>query len=82
MKLSLAPIAALAMLFGSVTLAADAPAPAPKVLIEIYRIAPAQHEPFLRFIARCDEANTLAGLPPRQLYVHQDGPVLDRKSVV
>jgi hypothetical protein len=41
--------------------------------IEIYRIAPGQQEAFLRFSAKCDEANRLAGVPPRQLYVHQDG---------
>ena len=41
--------------------------------IEIYRIAPGQHEAFLKEIARYDEANRLAGVPPRQLYVHSDG---------
>ncbi len=41
--------------------------------IEIYRIAPGQQQAFLEFIAKCDEANRLAGLPPRQLYVHSDG---------
>jgi hypothetical protein len=42
-------------------------------LVEIYRIAPGQHAAFLEFIARCDEANRMAGLPPRELYVHSDG---------
>lgn len=41
--------------------------------VEIYHIAPGQHEAFLRFIDRCDDANRLAGLPPRQLFVHVDG---------
>ena len=45
----------------------------PQSMVEIYRIAPGEHEAFLRFIARCDEANRLAGLPPRALYVHSDG---------
>ncbi len=45
--------------------------------IEIYRIAPGQHAAFVRFIALCDEANARAGLPPRQLYVHQDGASWD-----
>lgn len=45
--------------------------------IEIYRIAPGQHAAFLRFIALCDQANLRAGLPPRQLYVHQDGASWD-----
>jgi hypothetical protein len=47
--------------------------PVPKVLVEIYRIAPGQHAAFLEAVAKYDEANRLAGLPPRQLYVHSDG---------
>ena len=50
-----------------------APAPAPKMSVEIYKIAPGQHEAFLRLIAQYDQGNKAAGLPPRQLYVHQDG---------
>jgi hypothetical protein len=46
---------------------------APRMMVEIYRIAPGQHEAFLKEIARYDEANRLAGVPPRQLYVHSDG---------
>ncbi|MEZ5498111.1 MAG: hypothetical protein R3E77_01640 [Steroidobacteraceae bacterium] len=45
--------------------------------IEIYRIAPGQQVPFLKLIALYDEANEAAGLPPRQLYVHQDGASWD-----
>lgn len=41
--------------------------------VEIYRIAPGQHVAFLKLIALYDKANEEAGLPPRQLYVHQDG---------
>lgn len=52
-------------------------ADAGRVLLEIYRIAPGQHRAFLEFIALCDRANALAGLPPRQLYVHQDGASWD-----
>lgn len=48
-----------------------------RVLLEIYRIAPGQHRQFLEFIALCDRANAMAGLPPRQLYVHQDGASWD-----
>jgi hypothetical protein len=55
------------------TVLADEPPPVASTQIEIYRIAPGQHEAFLEFIAKCDEANKLAGLPPRQLYVHSDG---------
>jgi hypothetical protein len=41
--------------------------------VEIYRIAPGEHEAFLKFIALCDEANKQAGMAARQLYIHQDG---------
>lgn len=53
------------------------PPPQGKKLIEIYRIAPGQHEAFLRAIARCDEVNRRAGLPARQLYIHADGASWD-----
>ena len=49
------------------------PAPVGETQVEIYRIAPGQQQAFLEFIAKCDEANRIAGLPPRQLYVHSDG---------
>ena len=45
----------------------------PRMMIEIYKIAPGQHEAFLKEIARYDEANRLARVPPRQLFVHSDG---------
>ena len=48
-------------------------APVGETQVEIYRIAPGQQQAFLEFIAKCDEANRIAGLPPRQLYVHSDG---------
>lgn len=54
------------------------PAPEPtRMLVEIYRIAPGEHQAFLEAIASYDEANRLAGLPPRQLYVHSDGASWD-----
>ena len=46
---------------------------APRKLVEIYRIVPGQHEAFLKLIAQFDAANQEAGIPPRDLYVHQDG---------
>ena len=71
-RLSLA-FAALA-LCGAAPAAGQQAAPAPqRMLVEIYRIAPGQHEAFMKMIALFDEANRRAGLPPRQLYVHQDG---------
>jgi hypothetical protein len=66
-----------AMLFAlaiAVPLSAAGP---PKMLVEIYRIAPGQHTAFLEAIAKYDEANRMAGLPPRQLYVHSDGASWD-----
>lgn len=49
----------------------------PHMLVEIYHIAPGQHAAFLEAIAKYDEANRIAGLPPRQLYVHDDGASWD-----
>lgn len=64
--------------FAAFPLTAQLPSPPPtKLLVEIYRIAPGQHTAFLEAIARYDQANKLAGLPPRQLYVHRDGASWD-----
>ena len=48
-----------------------------RMLVEVYWIAPGQHQAFLEAIARYDEANRLAGLPPRQLFVHSEGASWD-----
>ena len=45
----------------------------PTMQVELYRIAPGQHVAFLKLISLYDQANVAAGLPPRQLFVHQDG---------
>jgi hypothetical protein len=60
-------------------LLASAPALAESkdMLIEIYRVAPGKHEEFLRHLAVLDQANVEAGIPPRQLFVHQDGASWD-----
>jgi hypothetical protein len=47
------------------------------MLLEIYRVAPGKHEEFLRHVALLDQANVEAGIPARQLYVHQDGASFD-----
>jgi len=65
---------ALALLFISLPALAAEP---PRMLVEIYHIAPGQHTAFLEAIAKYDEANRIAGLPPRQLYVHDDGASWD-----
>ncbi|MEX2149714.1 MAG: hypothetical protein WD793_05840 [Steroidobacteraceae bacterium] len=61
------------------TLFANAPAfaDAKDMVVEIYRVAPGKHEEFLRQIALYDQANAEAGLPPRQLFVHQGGASWD-----
>ncbi|HXG58383.1 MAG TPA: hypothetical protein VNL91_05135 [Thermoanaerobaculia bacterium] len=61
----------------AMTAAAQQQAAPGKLLVEIYRIAPGQHTAFLEAIARYDQANRMAGLPPRQLYVHRDGASWD-----
>lgn len=68
-------VCAVLLVFAAPVLAQTSAAkpPVPKVLVEIYRIAPGQHAAFLEAVAKYDEANRLAGLPPRQLYVHSDG---------
>ncbi|HWJ06022.1 MAG TPA: hypothetical protein VNS57_09575 [Steroidobacteraceae bacterium] len=53
--------------------AARAAEPPSRKLVEIYRIAPGRHLEFLQMIAKFDEASKAAGIPPRDLYVHQDG---------
>jgi hypothetical protein len=60
-----------AALLGSSLALADEPAP--RKLVEIYRIAPGKHAEFLRMIAKFDAASKEAGIPPRELYVHQNG---------
>jgi hypothetical protein len=60
-------------LMGLLVAATAGAADVPTMQVEIYRIAPGQHVNFLKLIALYDQANQEAGLPPRQLYVHQDG---------
>ena len=67
----LACLVGLSSLFGASLAVADEPAP--RKLVEIYRIAPGKHAEFLRMIAKFDAASKEAGIPPRELYVHQDG---------
>lgn len=66
-------VALLALAAPAVAQSPTPKTPVPKVLVEIYRIAPGQHAAFLEAVAKYDEANRLAGLPARQLYVHSDG---------
>lgn len=83
MRRHLSALCVLAFVSAAFAGAADKPAEkapvakVPSMMVEIYRIAPGQHENFLRLIALYDQANQAAGLPPRQLYVHQDGASWD-----
>jgi hypothetical protein len=79
MKMKLSVMALGLALFATGAVAAPPPPPPEpgEVAIEIYRIAPGQQEAFLKLTALYDEANRQAGLPPRQLYVHEDGASWD-----
>ena len=67
----------VSFLVSSVLATAPALGDSQDMVIEIYRIAPGKHEEFLRQIALYDRANAEAGLPPRQLFVHQGGASWD-----
>jgi hypothetical protein len=49
----------------------------PRKLVEIYRVEPGHHLEFLKMIALFDAASREAGIPPRDLYVHNDGASWD-----
>ena len=70
------PFAAAVLVLG-LLLQGPAIADSKDMVVEIYRIAPGKHEEFLRQIALYDRANAEAGLPPRQLFVHQGGASWD-----
>lgn len=67
----------IALLASALLAAPLALADSQDMVIEIYRVAPGKHEEFLRQIALYDRANAEAGLPPRQLFVHQGGASWD-----
>jgi hypothetical protein len=72
----LSVVTALTLAFG-LLLQGPAVADSKDMVVEIYRIAPGKHEEFLRQIALYDRANAEAGLPPRQLFVHEGGASWD-----
>jgi hypothetical protein len=49
----------------------------PVAWIEIFKLAPGKHEEFVRFIAQSDEIGAIGGLPPTQLYFHENGAEFD-----
>lgn len=50
-----------------------AEAPWPEASFEIFKLAPGKQEAFIRRIARADEVRKAGGLPPTQIFVHEDG---------
>jgi len=69
-------VPALLLAFG-VLVQVPAVAEPKEMVVEIFRVAPGKHEEFLRHFALYDRANAEAGLPPRQLFVHQGGASWD-----
>ncbi|PCI53258.1 MAG: hypothetical protein COB36_12510 [Alphaproteobacteria bacterium] len=51
--------------------------PWPKAVFEIFRLAPGQHEAFVRSVAAYDEVSASVGLPPTRLYFHDHGDEWD-----
>ncbi len=51
--------------------------PWPEATFEIYRLAPGQHEEFVRRVALADQMRAAAGLAPVRLYFHQSGDAWD-----
>ncbi|HVK81514.1 MAG TPA: hypothetical protein VM915_12980 [Verrucomicrobiae bacterium] len=49
----------------------------PEATFEIYRLAPGQHEAFVRRVALADRMRAAAGLAPLRLYFHQSGDSWD-----
>ena len=57
--------------------ATSEPADLPESSVEIFRIAPGQHEAFLKLLADTEAAKSQVGMQPDQLYIHQDGASWD-----
>lgn len=77
MRIQIQRILVATLLAWSSAISTAAAADTPRMVIEIYRIAPGQHEEFLKFIAAWDQVNVEAGVAPRQLFVHQNGASWD-----
>ena len=79
MKKILIAAAALSLgqwIMGSAVHAAE-PEALPESAAEIFRIAPGQHEAFLKLIADTEAAKVKVGMQPDQLYIHEDGASWD-----
>jgi hypothetical protein len=57
--------------------AAAEPQDLPESAVEIFRIAPGQHEAFLELIKATEAAKAQVGMQQDQLYIHEDGASWD-----
>lgn len=64
------------LLAATLTHAAE-PNPLPQSSIEVFRIAPGEHENFLKTLAQVEAASKQVGLKPKQLFVHDSGASWD-----
>ena len=71
LALAATPFAAIAAPAAPATSADEAPWP--EASFEIFKLAPGKQEAFLRRIARTDEVRKAGGLPPTQIFIHEDG---------
>ena len=56
---------------------AAANAPWPEAWFEIFKLAPGKQEEFVRLLAEADAVSAAAGLPPTQLFFHDNGADFD-----
>lgn len=59
------------------TPAGAAAAPWPEAWFEIFKLAPGKQEEFIRRLAQADEVAAAGGLPPTQLFFHENGADFD-----
>lgn len=86
MKCLLLATIAASILFGGTAVAQTAPAgsaPAaaeaewPEAWFEIFRLVPGKQEDFIRRIDQTDQVRAAGGLPPTQLFFHENGADFD-----
>lgn len=73
MKLKLVLAAAAACSFAAPAIGQDAP----QYIVSLYRAAPGQQVPLLKWMAQQDRASQAAGVAASQIYVHNSGDSWD-----
>jgi hypothetical protein len=68
---------AAALLIAGIQARADEPAALPMSSVEVFRIAPGQHENFLKMLAQIEALGRQAGLNDNELYIHDSGASWD-----